>query len=423
VLNARDLVGNFDKPRYISFTEDLCAHSRSSIVGCRRCLDLCPTSAITPDGDHVTIDAGVCAGCGQCAAVCPTGAAAYALPPADALMRKLRAMLGAYREAGGVRPVILFHDEHGSSLIDALARHGDGLPADVLPLSVNEITQIGLESVVAAFAFGASAVRFLLRSKLRHDTSGITITLALVERILVGLGFGTSRAATIETDDPFVLGATLRSMSLVDGVLHPASFSVVGGKREVMRLALNELHHVSPQPVDVIALPRGAPFGAVEVDTAGCTLCLSCVSACPTGALSADPERPVLRFTEDICVQCGLCAATCPETAISLIPQIDFRAPTAQSRVLKEEEPFLCIRCSKPFGVKSSIARVTAKLDGQHWMFKDSSQRLEVIKMCADCRVQAMCDEGFNPFGVSERQPPRTTDDYLRDREAKAAER
>jgi hypothetical protein len=40
VLKARDLTGTFDKPRYITFTEDLCAHSRSRIVGCHRCLDL-----------------------------------------------------------------------------------------------------------------------------------------------------------------------------------------------------------------------------------------------------------------------------------------------------------------------------------------------------------------------------------------------
>ena len=53
VLKARDLVGGFDKPRYITFTEDLCAHSRSGIVGCHRCLDLCPTGAIAPNGDHV----------------------------------------------------------------------------------------------------------------------------------------------------------------------------------------------------------------------------------------------------------------------------------------------------------------------------------------------------------------------------------
>ena len=111
VLKAGDLVGTFDKPRYVTFAEHLCAHSRSRIVGCRRCLDLCPTGAITPAGNHVAIDAEICAGCGQCAAVCPTGAASYALPPADALMRKLRTLLAAYREAGGSSPVVLLHDD------------------------------------------------------------------------------------------------------------------------------------------------------------------------------------------------------------------------------------------------------------------------------------------------------------------------
>src|SRR5436305_15300317 len=57
VLKARDLTGTFDKPRYIAFTADICAHSRSKIVGCHRCLDLCPAGAITPAGDHVAIDA------------------------------------------------------------------------------------------------------------------------------------------------------------------------------------------------------------------------------------------------------------------------------------------------------------------------------------------------------------------------------
>jgi len=72
----------------------------------------------------------------------PTGAASYALPSADALMRKLRAMLMAYRKAGGEQAVVLVHDEpHGAPLIDALARFGDGLPAHVLPFAVNEITQ------------------------------------------------------------------------------------------------------------------------------------------------------------------------------------------------------------------------------------------------------------------------------------------
>jgi ferredoxin len=422
VLKARDLTGSFDKPRYITFTEDLCAHSRSRIVGCRRCLDLCPTGAIVPNGDHVKIDAHVCAGCGQCAAVCPTGAAAYALPPADALLRKLRALLGAYAQAGGKRAVVMFHDaEHGGELIDALARHGDGLPANVLPFAVNEVTQVGLEAVAASFAYGAAAVRFLIRARPRHDVAGLARTIALAEPILNGIGFAGARVATIETDDPDALGQSLRAIDAMEGAAKPATFSAVGGKRDVIRLALREMHAVAPAPVDVVALPAGAPFGTVEVNVEGCTLCLACVSACPTGALSDDPERPTLRFAEDACVQCGLCAATCPEKVISLRPQLDFRSATAMSRVIKQEPPFECIRCAKPFGVKSSVERVVAKLEGKHWMFKDSKKRLDVIKMCEDCRVVAMAAENFDPFATTPRPNVRTTEDYLRERDEAAS--
>jgi ferredoxin len=419
VLKARDLVGSFDKPRYITFTAHLCAHSRSRIVGCNRCLDLCPTSAIAPAGDHVAIDTAVCAGCGQCAAVCPTGAASYALPPADALMRKLRTLLTAYREAGGENPIVLLHDDdHGGALIDALARHGDGLPAHVLPLAVNEVTQVGIETVAAAFAYGASALRFVLRAHPRHDVTGLVRTIALAEPILAGLGFGAGRVATIETDDPDALGLALRAIVPAPPCPRPASFAPVGAKRDVMRLALRELQRSAPQPADVVALPVGAPFGAVEIDTQGCTLCLACVSACPTGALMDNPDQPMLRFSEDACVQCGLCKATCPEKVITLRPQIDFRAITAAARILKQEEPFHCIRCDKPFGVKSTIERVAAKLEGRHWMFKGQPKRLDVLKMCDDCRVATMSEQDFDPYGPP-RPSVRTTDDYLREREEK----
>jgi ferredoxin len=187
-------------------------------------------------------------------------------------------------------------------------------------------------------------------------------------------------------------------------------------KRDVQRLALRELQRAAAAPVDVIALPAGAPFGKVEVNVEGCTLCLACVSACPTGALRDDPERPTLRFAEDACVQCGLCQATCPEKVISLRPQIDFRAATASARLIKQEEPFPCIKCGKPFGVKSTVERVLAKLEGKHWMYKNSAQRLDVINMCEDCRVIAMSQTDFDPYGAP-RSNPRTTEDYLRERE------
>ena len=53
-------------------------------------------------------------------------------------------------------------------------------------------------------------------------------------------------------------------------------------------------------------------------------------------------------------------------------------------------------------------------------MFSGPASRLEVLKMCEDCRVAAVTTAGFDPYAAIERPRPRTSDDYLREREGKA---
>lgn len=417
--DAGHLVGTFDKPRFIQFDASLCAHSRSGIIGCTRCLDLCPTGAITPNGNAVAIDANICAGCGACAAACPTGAAAYAMPSVDVLIRRLRALLQTYRQAGGINANILFHDgDHGEPLIDALARFGEGLPANVLPVRVNEVTQVGPEAIAALFAYGATGVTLLTRAKPRHDLSGLRQVVETSKTIVAALGFGDGVVRAIATDDPDQLRAMLDAVPPGTAALKPAAFIARGAKRSLLETAFRELSLAAPAPVDIVTLAPGAPFGGVLLNLESCSLCQACVTACPTGALSDNPERAMLRFTESLCVQCGLCAATCPENAITLKPQLDFHAWNAPPRVLKEEDPFHCIRCGKPFGTKSSIERVVAKLEEKHWMFAGANaQRINVVKMCEDCRVEAVINESFDPHSTP-RPPIMTTEDYLRARDA-----
>ena len=421
IADAGNLVGTFDKPRFIDFDASLCAYSRSGITGCTRCLDLCPTGAITPNGNAVVIDANICAGCGSCASVCPTGAAAYSLPSADALMRRLRTLLQTYRKAGGNDAIVLFHDgEHGDAIIDALARFGSGLPAKVLPLRVNEVTQLGPEAIAAVFAYGGTGVAVLTRAKPRHDLTGLSRAVEMSGAIVAGLGFGDGLVRIIETDDPDQLRVTLDAAPVGVSTQKPAGFVPRGAKRSVLETTFRELHVAAPAPVDVVPLAPGAPFGGVNLNFEGCTLCHACVTACPTAALSDNPDRAMLRFTESLCVQCGLCEATCPEHVITLEPRLDFQAWNAPLRVLKEEEPFHCIGCGKPFGTKSSIDRVLAKLGEKHWMFQGANaKRLDVVKMCADCRVEAVVNESFDPHAAPQRPPVMTTEDYLRARDAK----
>lgn len=415
LLTLTDMIGSFEKPRYVDYDATLCAHGNAGIVGCSRCLDNCPTGAITPAGDKVAYDPYICAGCGTCASICPTGAAKYTLPAGDALYARLRTVLTTYRKAGGAAPRLLIHDgEWGEDMIAALARSANGLPAATIPFSINAVTQTGLEFLFAAAAYGAAAITVLASPAQRGETDGLAGEIALANAVLDGLGYGAGRVTLVDDADPDALAAHLGRA--VPAVAMPAGeFLAMGRKRSVMTQALKDLHASAPNPVDAIALEAGAPFGAVVVDVAGCTLCLSCVGACPTGALKDNPDKPELSFAEAQCVQCGLCRNTCPEKVISLQPRLTFTEAALAHQVVKTEEPFQCIRCGKDFGTRSTIERMVAKLDG-HPMFATAGGT-DRLKMCEDCRVIAIATEDEQPMAMGTVPVTRTTDDYLRERD------
>ncbi len=420
LFDLTEMVGEFEKPRYVRYDESICAHGRNTRTGCTRCLDVCPTGAIAPAGDKVIFDPYVCAGCGSCTSVCPTGAASYALPPRDALLERVRTLLSVYAGAGGTNPVLLLHDSrHGEDLIALMARHGRGLPARVIPFAVNEATQFGLDFLAAAFAYGAAAVRVLIDPKKRDELAGLAGQLGLAEAMMSGLGFGEGRVGIIDSPDPEAVEAELYALPDQPGP-RAGTFLPMGGKRGVTMLALHHLCDVAPAPADTVPLPAGAPFGAVEVDTAGCTLCLSCVGTCPTGALIDNPDWPMLRFVEDACVQCGLCKSTCPEQVISLKPRLNFTEAARSPALIKQEDPAHCIRCGKPFGTRSAIDAVIGKLAGKHWMFQEGGA-VERIRMCGDCRLIAQSDNVIDPFAGPPRPATRTSEDYMRERERAAS--
>ena len=419
LFDLTNLVGEFGKPRYVAFDASICAHSRNRKTGCTRCLDVCPASAIRPDGDAVAIDPFVCGGCGGCHSVCPTGAASYALPPAPKLMERLRVLLSTYYRTGGEPAVLLVHDtRHGEELISLLARFGDGLPARVLPFAVNEVTQIGFDFIASALAYGAAHVLLLAPPKRRDELQGLAAQIGIAEALMAGLGYGSGRIDVLDVADPDELGQALSALPKIKPA-QPATYLALGGKRSLIQLALDHLHAAAPEPVPQIALAPGAPFGAVNVRVEGCTLCLACVGACPTGALQDNPEKPQLRFQEDLCIQCGLCKNTCPENVITLETRFNFTPDARVAQVVKEEEPFACIRCGKPFGTKGSIDRVLAQLAQKHAMFREE-RMIQTIQMCDDCRIKVRFETSDDPFAAGPRPKTRTTDDYLRERESQS---
>lgn len=398
ILQASQLVGTFEKPLYVRLDTMLCAHSRAGQIGCSNCLDICPTGAIAPDGDHISIDPMICAGCGACSSLCPSGAISYDAPPVDMIIRRVQTLAASYLEAGGQTPRLLVVDDHGAEMIRLAARFGRGLPADVLPLEIGALNAFGHAEILAGLAAGFASVCILLAPKTERDVLEREVTLARA--------LGGDTVELLDISDPDLLVETLFNETPkaagVD-VVRP-----VGSRRQIARQSAKALN----PDTQILNLPENAPYGAVKVDTDACTLCLSCVSLCPSGALGDNPDKPQLRFQEDACLQCGLCANACPENAITYAPRMNLTDDALKQVVLHEEEPFACVECGGLFGVKSTIEKITEKLVGSHTMYKNE-QAARMIQMCDNCRVNAQFHSQNNPFESKDRPRVRTTEDYL----------
>ena len=380
------LVGEFEKPRFFQYNARICAHSRAGRQGCNACLDVCSTGAIRPDGDHVKVEPHLCAGCGGCATVCPSGAMTHAYPKVPELGLRLKTLLATYREAGGENACLLFHDaREGRAAMLALGRKGRGLPARVIPVEVFHVASIGIDVMLGALAYGASQVAVLSSDKVSPAYVEATKRqMGYTQTIVNALGYpGTHFSLLDEIEGVW-------KIQPAGCVGRPATFNFSPEKRATLDFGIDHLAKSSPQPAkkELIPLSAGAPFGAITVDKATCTLCKACVGACPESALIDATETPALRFIERNCVQCGLCADTCPEEAITLVPRLLLGKEAREPVTLNEAEPFNCVRCGKPFGTRQMVENMLGKL-GAHSMFAGGTRRLQ---MCGDCRVVDMME-------------------------------
>ena len=406
VLEAINLKGEFEKPVYVRFEEAKCAHSRASRSGCSRCLDICPTNAISSNGDSVAIDPYICAGCGSCSAVCPSGAANYDDPPFTFNLQRITNLRSVFKKYDRqVEPRIIFVDkDFGMELVTLSARFGRGLPADLIPFDIPNIELISHAEILAALASGFSEVMILTKEVPTFSSLKLQINICM--SILAHCGpESQNRLRLIETMDIETFENEIYSKNHSKRIVEPVL--LLGEKREITRTAVKAM---IPSE-DAIELPETSPYGEILVNTDKCTLCLACVSLCPTNALEDNADRPELNFTETACIQCGICSSTCPEQAITLRPRLNLNNEALSQKVLNTEEPFECISCKRPFGVKSTIERIVAKLENNHWMYQDS-KKLDLVKMCDDCRVNAQYHEENSPFKYGEKPKIRTTDDY-----------
>ncbi|WP_027695325.1 4Fe-4S dicluster domain-containing protein [Vibrio litoralis] len=386
-----DLIGTFDKPKFFRLNTQLCAHSSRGVKGCTRCIDACPAGALTSQGSEKTghkieINPYLCQGVGTCATSCPTEAISYALPEPTETQTFIERVLAKYFAEGGETPIVMFcssrHEKYNLMMLGML-------PDNVIPITLDELPSVGIDTWFSALIHGACQVMFAAS---RHMPATIIRVLEsevdIAQTLLAQLGLEKQRIDILYMED-------LRhsTPALIQQPLAITTSNIQSGmKRDRLFNALDLLaEHYTPDANlvtnNIAPVPSGAPFGSVNCYSDNCTLCMSCVSVCPTRALHAKGDSPALLFTEQDCVQCGLCESACPEKVISLEPRFNWdKQQRTQDITLHQEPAAHCLSCGKPFAPASMIEMLQDKLRG-HSHFANE-EKLRRIAMCEDCRVR-----------------------------------
>ncbi len=388
-----DLVGTFDKPKYFRLNPDLCAHSSRGVKGCERCVDACPAGALTSEGTaesghHIQINPYLCQGVGTCATVCPTEAISYALPEAEKTQNFASRLLTNYKKEGGETPIIAFcSDRHENFNVMALKT----MPDHVIPVVLDEILSVGIDTWFSALVNGAAQVLFIASRRMPETIQRVlTQEVEIAQAFLTQLGLEPERVQVVYME-------ALNEMTLIDTPLSIIDGQLTGNKRERLMGALDHLAANNIEITEIQTMPSHAPYGTIDCETKDCTLCMGCVAVCPTRALHSDPDSPTLKFIEQDCVQCGLCVNACPEKALSMKVQMNWNQEQRQeTQIMHKEDAACCLTCGKPFAPASMIEMLRTKLQGNpHFSDEASINRLY---MCEDCRVKDIfVDLSANP--------------------------
>lgn len=384
-----DLVGTFEKPKYIDYNESICAHGRSGKPGCTRCIDACPAEAIISLVNKVEVDTNRCHGGGICATVCPSSALTYAYPKPKDLLTHVRTLILAYtkelsEEGKAATPDLVFVTEEEQTRVSQI------LPA-ALVITVEEVASVGTEVWLSALVWGARSVRlFALDGMPETAQQALDLHIGMVQKTLTAMNYPANVVSVINDESELITGSYLTNIKA-------ATHAALNEKRQAFYMALDHLVEQAKDAQMMTPLPAGSFFGDVSIDKSSCTLCMSCVSACPGNALQDGHEKPMVSLVEGNCLQCGICVNTCPEKAMSISPRLILnRKSRLKPRVLHEDEPFCCTSCGKPFATTSGIATILTKLAG-HSMFANQRAR-DRLKMCDDCRVVDMMEDPATDF-------------------------
>ncbi|WP_104696127.1 4Fe-4S binding protein [Helicobacter salomonis] len=369
--------GSFSE--FFSYNKEVCQYHQRRVECCGKCSEVCPTQAITKldpqiahsqgltceDNRHLVINHRICIDCGKCISVCPSGSLSYS-------GFSLECMQEVAKLYKGYVPLLMDH-KVDLPLIP--------LKKEVLPLCLNLNI---LEQVALLTLLQESGSQIVIYAPQGLGV-GTLESIALLNTIYVKI---YQKEAILLASHAEGLRACLQNAQSLATPFSPPNIPA-RTKRDLFAQRLK--HAIGEGDYGSVPSASFIRYGHVEINS-NCTLCLSCVGACNTNALSVDGNAYTLLFNPSLCTTCGYCEATCPEKdclhlerdGIALNPA--YFAP----KVMAQDSLFACKMCGKPIGTTKSVQKIAAIMTPR---FQGDARRIAALYACADCKVKIMLED------------------------------
>lgn len=358
----------FEYRNFIVYDEKMCDfhHRRTEI--CAKCAQICPKVAILAnlEKNELVFSHIDCVNCGKCVSICPTGAIDFALMTRECFDE----VTNLYKNTA-----VLMLDEN-CDLSQEIS-----LPSGVLPLIIEQFGFVDYSHFMTLLCKSAHSIVVYAQNSFINQDSVDFINEIFMRKF--------SKQAIFVARNLSQLQAAFSQISAFDAIIVP---NLKQFKRENFAAQLKIL--AKNDDFSIIKTPKSIEYAEISVNQDTCTLCLSCVVACNTGALIADSMDNSLKFNPSLCTSCAYCVKSCAENDTIFIKtgEISLNKMFFEYKILARDELFKCICCNKEFATKKSIQKVANAIKP---LFKGDDLRIKTLYCCSDCKAKMMIEEQF----------------------------